>query len=129
MDHVADVIIAGGKIAAIVPGASASQSTSTIAPHVIDATGKIVCPGLIDMHVHLREPGNEDEETIASGSAAAVAGGFTSVACMTNTEPALDTEAMIEFVYRQAARAGRCNVFPVGAITKGRAGKELAEMG
>ncbi|HKQ49573.1 MAG TPA: dihydroorotase [Phycisphaerae bacterium] len=134
MDQIADVEIAYGKIAAIVPSNSSAPSplkpqASSLKPQIIDATGKIVCPGLIDMHVHLREPGNEDEETIATGSAAAVAGGFTSVACMPNTEPALDTEAMIEFVYRQAARAARCNVYPIGAITKARAGKELAEMG
>lgn len=134
-DEIADVLIADGRIAAIVPADSRTPPTSpqpqaaSPKPQIIDATGKIVCPGLIDIHVHLREPGNEDEETIATGSAAAVAGGFTSVACMPNTDPALDTEAMIEFVYRQAARAARCNVYPVGAITKGRAGKELAEMG
>lgn len=128
LDQCADVVIAGGKIAAVMPGNNAS-APSARGRQIIDASGKIVCPGLIDMHVHLREPGNEDEETIASGSAAAVAGGFTSVACMPNTQPALDSEAMIEFVYRQASRAGLCNVYPIGAITKGRAGKELAEMG
>ncbi len=122
LDEVTDVTIADGKIAAI-------GKASGSADEVIDAAGKIVCPGLIDMHVHLREPGREDAETIASGSAAAVAGGFTSIACMPNTEPSIDSEAMIEFVYRQAARAGLCNVFPVGAITKGRGGKELAEIG
>ena len=128
LDTIADVVVTDGKIASVTPrkgsGAPAAKS-----PHTIDASGKIVCPGLIDMHVHLREPGNEDEETIASGSHAAVAGGFTSIACMPNTQPAIDTEAMIEFVYRQAARAAKCNVYPIGAITKGREGKELAEMG
>jgi dihydroorotase len=121
-DETADVLIADGKIRSIgsVPEAAAQE---------IDASGKIVCPGLIDLHVHLREPGNEDAETIASGCAAAAAGGFTSIVCMPNTEPAIDTEAMIEFVFRQAARVGLCNVYPVGAITKGREGKELAEMG
>lgn len=122
MDRVADVLIQGAVIAAIGDRLAAVE-------HVIDAAGMIVCPGLIDMHVHLREPGNEEKETIATGTAAAVAGGFTSVACMPNTNPALDTEAAIEFVYRQAARARHCNVFPIGAITKGRGGKELAEMG
>jgi dihydroorotase len=95
----------------------------------LDATGKIVCPGLIDMHVHLREPGREEDETIATGTAAALAGGVTSVACMPNTEPALDSQASAEFVYLQAARAGNANVYPVGAITKGRQGAELSEMG
>ena len=126
-DAVADVLIQDGKIAAI--GPSLKSQASGLKPLVIDATDRIVCPGLIDMHVHLREPGREDAETIASGAAAAAAGGFTSVACMPNTEPAIDNEALIEFVYRQAARAGKACVFPVGAITKGRAGKELAEMG
>ena len=86
-------------------------------------TGKLVCtPGLIDVHVHFREPGDEEEETIASGSAAAVAGGFTTVCCMPNTRPPLDTEAAIEFVRREGQRVGLCNVLPVGAVTKGRAG-------
>jgi dihydroorotase len=126
-DAVADVLIENGKVASI--GPTPNSQFSTLNSQIIDATDHIVCPGLIDMHVHLREPGREDAETIASGAAAAVAGGFTSVACMPNTEPAIDNEALIEFVYRQAARAQKANVFPVGAITKGRAGKELAEMG
>jgi dihydroorotase len=99
------------------------------ADRVIEAQGMIVCPGLIDMHVHLREPGREEDETIDTGTAAAIAGGVTSVACMPNTEPALDSQAAAEFVYLQAERAGNANVFPVGAITKGRSGKELAEIG
>ena len=103
--------------------------SGTQADHVIDAQEKIVCPGLIDMHVHLREPGREEDETIATGTAAALAGGVTSVACMPNTEPALDSQAAAEFVYLQAGRAGHANVFPVGAITKGRQGQELAEIG
>ncbi len=96
---------------------------------VMDASGKIVCPGLIDMHVHLREPGREEDETIATGTAAALAGGVTSVACMPNTEPAIDNQAAAEFVILQARRAGQANVFPIGAITKGRRGEELAELG
>src|SRR5947199_1428432 len=99
------------------------------AEQTLNASGRIVCPGLIDMHVHLREPGREEDETIATGTAAALAGGVTSVACMPNTEPALDSQAAAEFVHLQAQRAGNANVFPVGAITKGRAGKELAEIG
>lgn len=122
VDEITDVTISAGKVVNI-------GKAKTDGDKVIDASGKIVCPGLIDMHVHLREPGNEEAETIASGCAAAVAGGFTSIACMPNTDPAIDTEAMVEFVCRQAARAGLCNVFPIGAITKGREGKELAEMG
>jgi dihydroorotase len=93
----------------------------------IDATGLLVCPGLVDMHVHLREPGFEYKETIQSGSLAAAAGGFTSIACMPNTEPALDNQELIKFV-REKAKTAAVNVYPVGALTKGRQGKELAEM-
>jgi len=127
VDEVADLTVVDGKIASI--GRADENAVLTPSAIDIDARGNIVCPGLIDMHVHLREPGNEDAETIASGCASAVAGGFTSIACMPNTDPAIDTEAMIEFVYRQAARAGLCQVYPIGAITKKREGKELAEIG
>ena len=123
IDRVADLWIIDGRVAAL--GAAPNGP----AAETIDAAGKIVCPGLIDMHVHLREPGREEDETIATGTAAALAGGFTSVACMPNTEPALDSQAAAEFVILQAQRAGNANVFPIGAITKGREGKELAEMG
>src|SRR5688572_5100712 len=99
------------------------------ADRTIDATGLIVTPGWIDMHVHLREPGREEDETIATGAAAAIAGGVTTVACMPNTEPAIDSQASAEFVYLQAERAGFANVLPVGAVTKGRRGEELAEIG
>ncbi len=121
-DATADVLIAAGRVRRI---GKVTESTD----RTIDAGGLIVCPGLIDMHVHLREPGNEDEETIATGTAAAVSGGFTTVACMPNTNPPLDNEAAIEFVFRQAARSAHCNVLPIGALTKARAGKELAEIG
>jgi dihydroorotase len=123
IDQVTDLWIRGEHILAIGP------QTRYEATRVIDAAGKIVCPGLIDMHVHLREPGREEDETIETGTAAALAGGVTSVACMPNTEPALDSQAAAEFVYLQAERAGNANVFPVGAITKGRQGAELAEFG
>ena len=117
-----DVLIRDGKIAGI--GTDLGR-----ADRVIDAKGMSVTPGLIDIHVHFREPGDEEEETIASGSAAAVAGGFTTVCCMPNTKPPLDNEGQIEFVLREAQRVGLANVFPIGAITKGREGKELAEIG
>jgi dihydroorotase len=118
----ADVLIRDGKIAAV--GTSLGK-----ADRVIDARGFYVTPGLIDIHVHFREPGDEEEETVASGAAAAVAGGFTTVCCMPNTKPALDNEGLIEFVLREARRARLANVYPIGAITKGREGKELAEIG
>ncbi len=123
IDQVADLWIRGDAVLGIGPQPQAH------ADRTLDAAGKIVCPGLIDMHVHLREPGREEDETIATGTASALAGGVTSVACMPNTEPALDSQAAAEFVYLQAARAGNANVFPVGAITKGRQGAELAEIG
>src|SRR6478752_5863412 len=118
----ADVLIRDGTIASI--GLNLGS-----ADRVVDAKGKYVTPGLIDVHVHFREPGDEEEETVGSGSAAAVAGGFTSVCCMPNTKPALDNEGQIEYILRQGQRAGLANVYPIGAITRGREGRELAEIG
>jgi dihydroorotase len=123
IDQVTDLWVRGEHIVGLGPPLQPQ------AARTIDAAGKIVCPGFIDMHVHLREPGREEDETIATGTAAALAGGITSVACMPNTEPALDSQAAAEFVYLQAERAGNANVFPIGAITKGRQGAELAEIG
>lgn len=94
---------------------------------IVDAGGAYVAPGFIDMHVHLREPGNPDKETIASGAAAAAAGGFTAVAAMPNTNPALDTPELIRWVSERAREAGLARVYPIGAITKGRQGRELAD--
>src|SRR5687767_2160721 len=118
----ADVLLRDGKVAVV--GTNLGK-----ADRVIDASGKYVVPGLIDIHVHFREPGDEEEETVASGAAAAVAGGFTTVCCMPNTKPALDNEGMVEFILEEAQRAGLANVLPIGAITKAREGKELAEIG
>jgi dihydroorotase len=123
VDQVAELWIRGDRIHAVGP------QPHLHADRTIDAAGKLVCPGLIDMHVHLREPGREEDETIATGTASALAGGVTSVACMPNTEPALDNQAAAEFVHLQAERAGNANVFPVGAVTKERKGAELAEIG
>lgn len=123
LDQVTDLWIRGFSIASIGP------REDLRADRVIDAAGKIVCPGLIDMHVSLCEPGREEDETILTGTAAALAGGITSIGCMPNTEPALDTQTAAEFVYLQAERAGQANVFPIGAVTKGRLGIELAEIG
>lgn len=123
VDGFVDVWIRGDHIIGLGP------QHGIVADQTIDATGKIVCPGLIDMHVHLREPGREEDETIETGTASALAGGVTTVACMPNTEPALDSQAAAEFVILQAKRAGNAIVFPIGAVTKGREGKELAEMG
>ncbi len=96
---------------------------------IVDVSGKIVIPGMVDMHVHLREPGREEDETIETGTLAAVRGGFTSIACCPNTVPPLDTQASVEFVRQKAARAGNCNVYVICCISKNREGKELAELG
>ena len=125
VDQVADLVVDQGKVKRLGKSSRPTASTAT----VIDATGCIVSPGLIDVHVHLREPGQEEKETIATGAAAAVAGGYTSICCMPNTEPTIDDDSRIEFVYRQADRAGLANVFPIGAVTKGRKGEALAEIG
>ncbi len=119
-----DVLIQDGRIAQV------GLQIRDMAPAADreDVAGCLVTPGLIDMHVHLREPGQEHKETIATGMAAAVAGGFTTICCMPNTVPALDNETQIEYVLTQAQREGTCRVLPFGAITKGRQGAELAEM-
>lgn len=122
IDIVTDLVLDEGKVASI------GKQSKPDGP-ALDASGCIVAPGLIDVHVHFREPGQEEKETIATGAAAAVAGGFTSVCCMPNTTPTLDDDSMIEFVYKQAAKANLANVYPVGAATKKREGQELAEIG
>jgi dihydroorotase len=125
LDQQTDLVIHDGRVASI---GKVSKPPTGKDDLVIDACDCIVCPGLIDVHVHFREPGQEEKETIATGSAAAVAGGFTSVCCMPNTNPALDDDGRIDFIYHQARRANLANVFPVGAITKARKGEELAEI-
>lgn len=122
MDRITNLLVEDGRIAAY-------DAIATGQEDAFDVAGKIVSPGLIDMHVHLREPGREEDETILSGTSAAVAGGFTSIACIPNTEPPIDTQASVEFIQHQAARADQCNVFVVACVSKNREGKELAELG
>jgi len=116
-DEIADVLVADGII---VDGPRSNA-------FVLDATGLIVCPGLMDLHVHLREPGQSHKETIETGTAAAAAGGFTFVACMPNTQPPLDTPDTVRWVIERAREANHCEVAPVAAITKGRRGRELTD--
>ena len=125
-DAVADVLILNGKISAV------GKNLSAQAPKEIerfDAAGKIVSPGLIDLHVHFREPGQTAKETIASGTAAAARGGFTSVVCMPNTSPAIDNAGTVALIHERAAQADSVNVFVTGAITKNIAGEELSPIG
>lgn len=122
LEGVFDILVESGKISKV------GKEIKTKADKTIDAKGKIVVPGLIDMHVHLREPGREDKETILSGAKAAAKGGFTSIACMPNTTPACDNQAIVKFIKEEARKAALVNVFPIGCITKGREGKELAEI-
>jgi len=123
----ADLIIEKGKIAGILPPGSYKEKDPQL--RVIDAANKMIVPGLIDMHVHLREPGHEYKETIATGAAAAVAGGFTSLACMPNTVPTNDCRSVTEFILEQAKRAGLARIYPIAAITMGQKGETLTEFG
>lgn len=121
-DAVADVLIRDGKIAEI-------GSVNFPVEETIDCTRKIVSPGLIDLHVAVRDPGNEEDETTATATAAALAGGFTSIAALPDTQPVVDNRAAAEYVILQAARAGNCRVYPLGAVTRDHAGQELADLG
>ena len=125
-DSVADLLMVQGKIAAIGPDATKLAASEV---ERFDASGLVVCPGLIDLHVHLREPGQTAKETIATGTAAAARGGFTSVVCMPNTSPAIDNAGTVALIRERADRSGVVNVFITGAITKGIAGEELAPIG
>jgi dihydroorotase len=122
-DAVADVLLRDGKVAAVGPSLAKEGAPE------FDATGLIVAPGFIDMHVHLREPGFEHAETIETGGKAAAAGGFTSVCCMPNTQPVNDSPTVTSYIIERARRFSPVNVFPIGAITKGSQGQELAAIG
>ena len=128
LDAALDLLIEDGRVAQIGEGLGEGLKAPKGA-EVIDAAGLVVCPGLIDIHVHLREPGQEHKETVRSGTLAAAAGGFTAVACMANTVPANDHAAVTEQILRQAERTGYARVYPVGAVSKGLRGEELAEVG
>src|SRR5438046_2883918 len=124
LNEVGDLLVADGEIAAV--GRSIEGPDEA---EVIDCDGLIVSPGFIDVHCHLREPGREDVETIATGARAAAAGGFTAVCAMPNTDPVTDNQAAVGFIIRQAARAGAARVYPIGAISLGQRGEALAEFG
>jgi dihydroorotase len=122
-DGAFDVLVDRGKIADVQPAIPANGAK------VVDASGKLILPGLVDLHTHLREPGREDKETIETGTRAAVRGGFTTVCAMPNTTPAMDHRGVVDFVAREAARVGLIAVHPVGAVTRQREGKELTDFG
>jgi dihydroorotase len=123
-DAVADVLLEDGKIVAVGTGLGSPDGVE-----IRDVSGKVVAPGLVDVHVHLREPGNEDEETVATGARAAVAGGFTTVCAMPNTDPVTDNQAAVGFIVRQSVRAALARVYPIGAVSVGQRGEQLAEFG
>jgi dihydroorotase len=124
MDGVADVYLVQGKVDGIGRNLAAPDGAM-----VVDASGQVVAPGLIDVHVHLREPGQEDIETIATGAMAAAAGGFSAVCAMPNTDPVTDNQAAVGFIVSRAQRAAKARVYPIGAISVGQKGKQLAEFG
>jgi len=128
LDETASVLILNGKVAKIGKDADTAAKTRK-GIEVFDASGKVVCPGFIDMHVHLREPGFEHKEDIASGTKAAARGGFTSVACMPNTNPVTDNSGTVDLIEHKSRMVGSVNVFPIGAATLGMQGKDLSNVG
>src|SRR5689334_22332818 len=126
MDSVADLLIEKDTIESLGPNIDIGSRDDV---EIVDCTGRVVAPGFIDVHCHLREPGREDVETIATGARAAAAGGFTAVCAMPNTDPVTDNQAAVGFIIRQAARAGAARVYPIGAISLGQRGEALAEFG
>lgn len=130
LDQKMDLLVERGKIAEIRPGIpEGERKQGQGSEEVIDGKGKVLVPGLIDMHCHLREPGHEYKETIASGSQAGAAGGYTSLVCMANTLPVNDNQAVMEYILRKAREGACTHVFPVGAVSKDLKGESLAEMG
>jgi dihydroorotase len=123
VDAVQDVLIAAGKIERL-----GRRLEAPAGAEIVDASGKVVCPGFIDMHVHLREPGYEYKETVATGTRAAAAGGFTAVCCMANTNPVNDNGAVTDYILAKAKVEGAVRVYPIGAVTRGLHGEELAEL-
>jgi dihydroorotase len=123
-DAVADVLLVDGKVEAIGTGLGRPDDAE-----LVDASGLVVAPGLVDLHVHLREPGQEDLETVATGAMAAAAGGFTAICAMPNTDPVTDNQAAVGFIVRQAMRAGKARVYPIGALSMGQHGEQLTEFG
>jgi dihydroorotase len=123
IDKIGDILIQEGRIAALEAGMKENGA------RVIDAKGLIVCPGLVDIHCHLRDPGFEYKETIETGTLAAARGGFTTVCCMPNTQPPIDSRATVEYIQRTASLTAAARVLPIGCVSKGRQGKELAELG
>ncbi|MBL8150023.1 MAG: dihydroorotase, partial [Blastocatellia bacterium] len=123
LEQTADILIQDDKVAAVFPTIHVQDA------EIFDATGLVVAPGFIDLHVHLREPGREDKETIETGARAAAAGGFTSICCMPNTKPVNDNATVTRYIIERSVAAGIVNVYPIGAITKESKGERLAEIG
>src|SRR5690349_17779107 len=123
-DGAFDVLVDGDRIARV--GRDLPIDSDTTVVEI--PSGLVVCPGLVDMHVHLREPGQEHKETVATGAAAAVAGGFTAVACMPNTSPINDNAGVTEYILKKAAEANLARVYPIGAVSRGQKGEQLADI-
>ncbi len=123
-DQIADVLLADGKIESVGSGLIGPEGVQTV-----NVAGRVVAPGLVDVHVHLREPGREDAETVATGARAAAAGGFTAICAMPNTDPVTDNQAAVGFIVKQGAAARAARVYPIGAISLGQKGEHLAEFG
>ncbi len=123
-DFVGDILAANGEIVALQPVIEGLPDNCA----VIDAAGLVACPGLIDLHAHLREPGYEYKETVASGAQAGARGGFTTICCMPNTDPPIDSESMVEFILNRARGAGPVRILPIGCVSRGRQGRELADL-